>query len=210
MQTLLLASSGKFVTERASEFLPIPLSRLRIAWVTTAGKSVPRIAYLEEQRERMKELNWDVEEVDIDGKNSDELLSLFENKDVVYVEGGNSFYLLKSIRESGFESVMRELLEKGVIYIGASAGSYVACPTIEMALWKHQDKYDHHGVVDFTGMNFVPFVITAHYLPEYESLISEKIPSASRPVRILTDKQAFLVRDGEVEFIGTGEEVRLK
>lgn len=115
---------------------------------------------------------------------------------------------MKSIRESGFDTVIKELLPTGFIYIGASAGSYVACPTIEMSFWKHQDKYHHYDLKDFTGMNLVPFLMTVHYTPEYESILREKIPQSKYPVRILTDEQAILVKDDEVTFLG-GNEVKL-
>src|SRR3989344_1822348 len=49
---------------------------------------------------QMKELGFNVEEIDIEGKNKNLLMKLFENKDIIFVEGGNTFYLLKAIRQS--------------------------------------------------------------------------------------------------------------
>lgn len=92
--------------------------------------------------------------------------------------------------------------------MGASAGSYVACPTIEMALWKHQDKYDHCGLTDLTGMNLVPFLMSVHYVPEFHDLLKEKTSNSNYLTRILTDEQAILVKDDEVKLLG-GEEIKL-
>lgn len=182
---------------------------MRIAYVTTASKSVPNPAYLERHRNRMKELGYDFEEIDIDGKDESSLKELLKNKDIIFVEGGNTFYLLKAIRESGFDKVIGELLDSGAVYIGSSAGSYVACPTIEMATWKHQDKYDRCNITDLTAMNLVSFLVTAHYNEEYRELLTEKIRSCQYPVRILTDDQALLIQNENIVLIGNGEEIKL-
>ena len=82
-------------------------------------------------------------------------------------------------------------------------------PEFEMATWKHQDKYDHCGVTDFTAMNLVPFLVTAHYASEYAELLKEKIRQSQYPVRILTDDQAILVQNGSTKLVGKGDEIKL-
>lgn len=185
-----------------------PWKDFKMAHVITASKGVTDLAYFERNRNFFKTEGYDVEELDLDGKNEAELEKILMTKELVFVEGGNTYYLMKSIRESGFEKVIKKLLSKGLIYMGGSAGAYVACPTIEMAGLRHQDKYNHFGVTDLTGMNLVPFLLTVHYKPEHHDLLKEKISQASRPVRILTDEQALFVKDGEVELIG-GPEITL-
>lgn len=208
MKRILLLSSTRFLIDSPRIFEK-PFKDLKIAYIITASKSVPSTAYIDRNRKFFEEQGYNVQEVDLDGKSEDELRNLLKDFEAVFVEGGNSFYLLKSIRESGFDKVIKELLPKGLIYIGASAGSYVTCPTIEMALWKHQDKYDHHGMIDLTAMNLVPFLITVHYKPEYKDLLEEKIPKAQYPTKILDDDQAILIEDDRVGLIGKGEEIKL-
>ncbi|HNX11335.1 MAG TPA: Type 1 glutamine amidotransferase-like domain-containing protein [bacterium] len=210
MKTLLLLSSSRFLKNDLAPYLGRPLSDLRVAHVITASKNrgTGTLDYLDRTRTIFKENNCYFEDIDLDGKNKEELRDILKKFDVVFVNGGNTFYLLKSIRESEFDKVLEELLPQGLIYIGASAGAYVACPTIEMALWPHQDRYDHCGVTDFTGLNLVPFLITAHYVPEYDDVLREKIPQAHYPTRILDNEQALLVKDDRVDFLG-GEETKL-
>jgi dipeptidase E len=193
---IILASSGSFLTEGDLSFLPRPVNEMKIAHVITASKSVPSTSYIKRHQEAMEKLGCNVETVDIEGKDEAELLKILSNKDMVFVDGGNTFYLIKAIRGSGFDGAMRKLLEKGVVYLGASAGSYVACPTMEMATWKGHNKYDRHGVSNFSGMNLVPFLVFAHYERQYEELVKRKIEEVDYPVKILTDNQAVLVEDG--------------
>ncbi len=208
MKRLLLLSSNRFL-EKNPQVFEKPFKDLKTAWIINASKSVPSTDYFERHRKFFKDNAYNIQEVDIDGKNKDELKDLLKNFEAVFVEGGNSFYLLKSIRESGFDEAVKELIPQGLIYIGASAGSYIACPTIEMALWKHQDKYNHHGITDYTAMSLVPFLMTAHYKPEYKDLLKDKIFGAKCPVKVLDDEQAILVIDDKVSLIGGEGEILL-
>ena len=51
--------------------------------------------------------------------------------DAVFVGGGNTFRLLRALREFGLLEAVRERVTSGLPYLGASAGSNVACPTIK-------------------------------------------------------------------------------
>ncbi len=43
--------------------------------------------------------------------------------DIIYMMGGNTFYLLDVIRKTGFDKIIVDFINKGKIYIGSSAGS---------------------------------------------------------------------------------------
>lgn len=181
----------------------------KMVHVINASKGVSDIAYVQRNREFFRAEGYNSEELDLDGKSEDDVRKILKDKELVYVEGGNTFCLLKSIRESGFEKVVKELLPEGLVYVGASAGAYVACPTIEMAELRHQDKYDHYGVTDLTAMSLVPFLLSVHYKPEYKEILKEKISKTTYPVKILTDEQALLIQDGEVTLVGDTQEIIL-
>lgn len=206
--TLLLFSSLRLLISGLPPVLGKPWGEFKMVHVITASKGVTNLEYFERNRAFFKREGYQCEELDLDGKSEAELRKILSGKELVYVEGGNSYYLLKSIRESGFDKVIKELLPKGLIYVGGSAGAYVCCPTIEMATWKHQDR-NRFGVTDFTAMNLVPFLLSVHYKPEYRDLLKEKISHVKYPVKILTDEQALLIKDGEVELVGNQERVVL-
>jgi dipeptidase E len=158
----------------------------------------------------MRKEGYDFEELDIEGKNENELRESFKDKNAIYVEGGNTFYLLKAVRESGFDKVIKDLIKKGVVYIGSSAGSYIMCPTIEMSTWKKPgEEKDRFGIIDLTALNQVPFLVKAHYNSEQKEFFKEKIASAKYPTRILKDGQAILVEGENYKLVGDGEEIKL-
>lgn len=211
-KTIILTSAG-FKTPQLQkdllEFLPKPPKQLKLAHIITASKVSENTGFVDRERKVLKDLGFRIEEFDIEGENEKSLMRKFSGKDIIYVQGGNTFYLLKQVRQSGFEKVVEGLIEKGVIYIGVSAGSYIACPTIEMAVWKNTDR-SHYGLGNLKAMNLVPFLVSVHCNREkYREGLREGIAKANYPVRILTDEQALLIRGDKVKLIGSGEEVKI-
>jgi len=208
MKTLILASSGNLIAaNNVDHFLPKPLTESEILYVTTASKKVNDTGYVERTRQKMDELNFSFTEYDIVDKSEEELKKALSSHDIVYVEGGNTFYLLKAVRDTSFEKIVKEAIENGLVYWGVSAGAYIACPSIIMATWS--DRFDRCGVTDWTAMNLVPFLIKAHYTPDILDTLKEKSKDLQLSLRILNDEQAVLVKDGEVQLIGGGDELIL-
>lgn len=196
------------VKDEILKILPRPANQIRLAHIVTASKVEKDISYLKEDKKEMQKMGFQVEDVDIEGKNENEIRNLLTGKDIIYVQGGNTFYLLKAIKESGFDKVIKELIDKGVIYVGVSAGSIVAGPTIEVCNWKNIDN-NIVGLTDFSALNLVDFNIFVHYTEKYKELVNEEFPKSEYPVRILMDDQAILIKDDKIEFIGKCEEIKI-
>lgn len=128
------------------------------------------------------------------------------NIDVVFVCGGNTFVYLDKIRKTGLDKRIKEFVKKGGVYFGVSAGSYVICPTIEMASWKHGDR-NIMKLEDLNALNLVPFLLFAHFRKEHESIVKKAAKKTKYPVIVLTDRQAVLVKDEEIKIIGSGKRI---
>ncbi len=77
----------------------------------------------------------------------------------ICVGGGNTFALAKKMQEQGLMSAIRSRVRAGVPYVGWSAGSNVACPTIcttnDMPIVEPES---------FRAIGAVKFQINPHYL----------------------------------------------
>src|SRR3989338_612942 len=208
MKTLILASSGNLIAaNNVNHFLPKPLSEAKILYVTTASKKVNDSSYVERTRQKMDELNFSYTEFDIVGKSEEELKKALSSSDILYIEGGNTFYLLKAVHDTGFEKIIKEAIKNGLVYWGVSAGAYIACPSIIMATWS--DRFDRCGVTDWIAMNLVPFLIKAHYTPDMLDALKEKSKDLQFPLHVLNDEQVVMMKDGEVQLTGCGDELIL-
>lgn len=79
--------------------------------------------------------------------------------EAVFVGGGNTFRLLRTLRKLDLINPLREAIGAGALYIGSSAGTNVACPTIRTT--------NDMPIVDpggFDALSLVPFQINPHYL----------------------------------------------
>ncbi|MBU2545485.1 hypothetical protein KKC65_03505 [Patescibacteria group bacterium] len=62
--------------------------------------------------------------------------------------------------------------------------------------------------VNIGGVSFDAF-LSVHYEDKYREILKESISKAKYPVRILTDKQAILIQDDKIKFVGEGPEIKL-
>jgi dipeptidase E len=78
----------------------------------------------------------------------------------IFVGGGNTFLLIKMLQDMSLIEPIRKTVHDGVGYVGTSAGSNVACPTI-------QTTNDMPIVTPsgFEALNFVDFQLNPHFVP---------------------------------------------
>ena len=154
----------------------------------------------------MDELKYDYTQIDIAGLSPEEVKSTLSNYDIVLVEWGNPFYLLKIVRETGFQKTMEELMTQWVVYIGKSAGSYIACPSLIIST-RSKLTFDRYNLTDVTAMSRVPFFVKAHYTPDMFDSLQTHAQDLPAPLYALNNDQALVIDGDHVELIGGGDEV---
>lgn len=213
-QKLLLTSSG-ICEEIRNDFLRLIKDKnpaeLKVAYIITAayGDNGPNQEHINNHIKNFKKCGLNnVGILDLRGMKQLYLEKILQNKDIIFVGGGNTFYLLQQVKKSGFDKIVRRLLKAGKIYVGVSAGSYIACPTIEQAAWKHQDN-NKCKLKDLTALNLVPFLLIAHFEEEHRDVIVNAAKTAKYPIVALNDKQAILVKNNKYKLIGKRDKVFL-
>jgi len=82
-----------------------------------------------------------------------------EETDAIFIGGGNTFRLLKALQDLDLVEAIRRKVSSGAPYIGSSAGSNVAGPTIKTT--KDMPIVQPRS---FDSLGLVPFQISPHYL----------------------------------------------
>lgn len=205
---LLLTSSAIGVKDELLKFVPKPYNKTKIAYIITASRAEKDTSYLDEESNLLKVIGCQVEEITFENCNNDDVKKMLKDKNLIYVQGGNTFYLLKILKESGADAIIKDMVKKGVPYIGVSAGSYIACPTIEMATWKRQDS-NTCGLKDLTALGFVPFLMSVHYEDNHREILKQEIARTNYKVKILSDNQALLVQDDNIQLVGNAKLIKL-
>jgi len=90
---------------------------------------------------------------------TDNLKKAVEQTDAIFIGGGNTFRLLKALQDLELLEPIRRKVKSGAPYIGSSAGSNVAGPTIKTT--KDMPIVQPHS---FDALGLVPFQISPHYL----------------------------------------------
>ncbi len=97
-------------------------------------------------------------EVDSVHRHADHAAAI-RSAEAIVVGGGNTFHLVKMMHDHGLMAAIREKVTSGTPYIGWSAGSNVACPTLcttnDMPIVEP---------ASFKTLALIPFQINPHYI----------------------------------------------
>ena len=88
-------------------------------------------------------------------------IEAIENSDAIVVGGGNTWQLVKMLQEKGLMKAIRKKVKQGTPYIGWSAGSNIACPSLRTT-----NDMPIVEPVKFKTLKLVPFQINPHYLDD--------------------------------------------
>lgn len=156
---MFLASSG---LEYIKTFAGKDPRRVRVLFIPTAGNVNKDVWWIDKDRDVLGKMGFRITELDIAGKPPQKLEAALQNTDMVYVAGGNTFYLLQQLRDTGFDKLLTQYVEAGVLYAGASAGSLVAGLDIEpVATIDEPEKVQ--GLTSTKGLGWIQVVPIPHY-----------------------------------------------
>ena len=130
------------------------------------------------------------------------LEEVFDRQDVIWVGGGNTFYLNWILHKSGAAKIITRLVEAGTIYGGGSAGAIVAGPTVEGFEEADDASFAPELIPD--GLRLIDTVILPHWgrndYGEIMKAAEQKLHARGYRTQALTDTEALII-DGSASRI---------
>ncbi len=211
---LLLTSAGltnKSISDALFELVGKKSEETSVVFVPTAANvEKGDKSWLIEDLVNLKKQGFkQIEIADISALTEEEWRERFDEADVLFFEGGETYYLMEWINKSGLAKLLPEYL-KTKVYVGVSAGSMVTSP--DLALKMSQVIYDEDRVKteNMKALGLVDFYILPHLNSTYftkmrEENIRKAAESISQKIYCLDDQSTLKVVDGKVKVVTEGK-----
>lgn len=204
MKKLFLSSSFKDVAHLFMAFAGDELKNKTVTFIPTAAIHEKVNFYVESGRKELEKMGLIIDELEISTASKSEITSKLQNNDFIYITGGNTFFLLQTLIDSGADKIIQAQINSGKLYIGESAGSIVLSPNIEYVknvddsnAAPQLDNFNALKIIDFYPLphqNCYPFKeIVEEIISKYESLL---------PLVPISNSQAILVSGNSIKVKG--------
>ena len=150
-----------------------PARNIKLALIENAADPYPEesLTWLYREREAIFRTQFQIIHVNLkDFDNPKELAAKLSDYDVIWLSGGNTYYLRWLLADTGADEVISRLVKKGKVYGGGSAGAIMAGPTL-----KYFDTADDPAMAPelyLDGLHFTDTVVVPHAdLDKYEGIM---------------------------------------
>ena len=203
MSRLFLTSYLAGTKNLVREFLK-DIPEKEITFIPTASNTEDYKEYVDEAKQVFLELGFSLNIVDISKKEKDELEKILENTKILYVSGGNIFYLLQELKHGKILDTIKDRISDGMIYMGESAGAMITSKNIEYSqimdnkeIATDLDDYEALDITDFYILphnNEFPFVeSTKETIRVYGNKLN--LLPLSNSEAVLVDGKDFVIKN---------------
>jgi len=204
---LLLTSAGitnDEIRNGLESILDKPLSETTVFFVPTAinqfdDKNQRQTDY----RKQLSDLVEKIYTVDLADEPKNRWINKLDKSDLIYISGGNPYYLLYWVKKSGLADMLPEIL-KTKAYFGISAGSMIMGKEIPIEpkdfSIKYLDKRDPHKALGIVDFNIEPH-FGAEKHPDLCDKNLKKLAKTYPGIYALGDRSALLITDGATRIV---------
>jgi dipeptidase E len=189
MRALLISNSGRPFLEHCREAIAEFLGPARRVGFVTAASLNNEKDYCERAREALAPVGLTVEHVHW----NHEPLAVLERVEAIFVGGGNTYALLKRLHRAKLVDAIRARVLAGTPYVGGSAGSNLAGPTILST-----NDWNVVALDRFDALGLVPFNVNPHYLEADPAMAahSETRDDRIREYHVVNTNPVFGIEEG--------------
>lgn len=135
---------------------------------------------------------------------TDELKKLLREANIIWVSGGNVFYLRCLFEKSGLSLLLKELVDDGLVYAGDSAGAAVLGQ--DMHGLDQLDDPNEAPEIIYGGLGLTSFMTLPHwgnerYAAEIQSC-KDELEKYNDEIITINDDQAVVVNGSDTKIVG--------
>ena len=200
---MILTSSLYESIELVKKFLDKNTESKKILFIPTATNVDEYKKYIHLTQKAFEDFGYEVENFDVSIFSENTAKEKLSEAKIVFISGGNTFYLLQELKRKNLITYLKERIENGLLYIGESAGSVIATPNIEYASIV-DDKTLATELNDYTGLNLVNFYIVPHFEEEPFVESSRKTVELYKDkldLKLINNKEIILVENDDFKII---------
>lgn len=195
-------------------------AKTKIAFIPTAANSERGDKkWLINDLYRVRQQGYFVDLIELTALSPRAIADALDDKDVILIGGGNSFYLSYWLQKTGLFERLPELL-KTKVYVGISAGSMIMGESLVLSSQAQNNiqafEDEEYEVAVSTGeasgktLRLVPLIFRPHLNSRWapnatNEAIAQKAAAMSAKVYALDDDSALKIVDGTLEVISEGE-----
>nr|WP_300307299.1 Type 1 glutamine amidotransferase-like domain-containing protein [uncultured Anaerostipes sp.] len=202
MKEMLLVSMLQHSADLVKKVEP-DLAGKVVTYIPTAGIAEEIEGMVEEETETLSRLGLKVDVLEISTASHQKMKESLINNDLIFVGGGNTFFLLQELRRTGADQILTDQVNNGKLYIGESAGAIVACPDIGYSA-EIDSVEKAPDLKDYTGLNLVDFYLVPHIDNEGMGPGAKRIIekySDQMKMKVLRDDQAIWIEGSEITIL---------
>lgn len=220
---LLLTSGGltnPSICKALVDLVGKPARYTKIAFIPTAANSERSDKdWLINDLYRIKQQGYYVDIIELTALTTDAVIKALKDKDVIFVGGGNTFYLSFWLQKSGMFKLLPQLL-KTKVYAGISAGSMIMGESLVLSSQAQNNlkafKDEDYGIVVPTGeasgktLCLASLIFRPHLNSRWASnvrneIIAKKAAKLTDKVFVLDDASALKIVDDDIQVVSEGE-----
>ena len=179
-------------------------STLSVAFIPTAADLYADKWFVDADKNALLELGFRIEMADIKNEDTGNITQKLQSADIIFVAGGNTFYLLQELQRKGIDKLIIQLVNDGKLYIWSSAWSIVAGPNIEIAT-DVDEPSEAPELASPIWLHITDYVILPHCDSVKYKETTEKILQAyqnyKHPIIRLGDYQAVYIENDQIAFV---------
>ena len=175
----------------------------QVLFIPTAGNVEDYRGYIDEALQTFEDLGFQVEVLDISACDRETAQAKIFQSKLLYISGGNTFYLLQELKKKQLLSLIKEQIADGMVYVGESAGAIITAKDIDYNKIM-DDKAVAKELNDTEALNEVDFYVLPHVGEEpFVESAQSTLDTYSGQLNLLplNNRQAVLVEGEEVKVL---------